>query len=155
MERSRPVRKFCNPYSTTPGAAVAQEHALGCAVACVASRLGLRYAQALGLFDEPSRAWTVGYYCEDLVRALARGGLCYRFDPFDRLPPDSRCGILAREGTIVFLSPCSTYPAGHYLLRARGGWMNPWINFPLMVPARAGFERALAAPIDWILTEEP
>jgi len=56
---------------------VTQEHSLGCAVACVAYVINRSYKEALKLFREPEKAWTVGYYCDDIVRALAKADLNY------------------------------------------------------------------------------
>jgi len=34
------------------------------------------------------------------------------------------------DGVIVFIKRSVRYPAGHYLARMNGQWMDPWINFP-------------------------
>jgi hypothetical protein len=49
--------------------------------------------------------------------------------------------ILSISNTIVFIEKTHNYPAGHFLVRTNeGAWMNPWINFPLIVPVKSGFE---------------
>lgn len=40
---------------------------------------------------------------------------------------------------------------GHYILRTKKGWMNPWINYPSISPARAGFQKRLPGEVQWIL----
>src|SRR4051794_18206172 len=90
---------------------VAQEHALGCGVACVASRCRISYRAALALFDVPDFAWKRGFFLSELRLALARAGHRYEL-----------VGEASREafeipGAIAFVEPCARYPAGHYLLR--------------------------------------
>ncbi len=43
---------------------------------------------------------------------------------------------------------------GHYLLRTSKGWMNPWINWPSINPARAGYEKEFIGEIEWIIYEK-
>ena len=128
--------------------AVPQEHALGCAVACVAYRLGLSYRGALALFDQRESAWLRGYYCPEVVAALSRGGARYHFTEYqDALHSEA----LALPGAIVFVEPCDEYPAGHYMIRAGDGWMNSWINFPQMIPVEAGIQAKLPGKVSYVI----
>ena len=34
-----------------------------------------------------------------------------------------------KENTIVFIKRSKKYPSGHFLVKTRHGWMDPWINF--------------------------
>lgn len=128
---------------------VTQNHGLGCGVACVAAVLGISYERALGLFVNPERAWTEGFYCRDLVRALELGGKVYRYKKIQ----SSRDPILKREGTIVFTRFSIAYPRGHYLVRIVKGWMNPWVNYPEIAPAKSGRVARLPAPVDYAIFE--
>ncbi|MEZ0393039.1 MAG: hypothetical protein ACAH59_12535 [Pseudobdellovibrionaceae bacterium] len=127
---------------------VPQEHPLGCAVACVASLCGLSYQEALKLFEIPELAWIRGFYCSEIVQALARAELSYTFAEFD-LSKISE--MLRQPGTIVFVSPNSRYPSGHFLLRLENGWMNPWSNFPQMISVRADVEDALPGEVSYVV----
>ena len=129
---------------------ITQEHPLGCGVACVAFRRGTSYADSLSLFAHPENAWSVGYYCADMVAALARAGLTYAFAEYDAA---RHSGLLSQEGTIVFIGACEKLPSGHYLIRAREGWMNPWSNFPSMVPARSAFQDSLPGTVTHVVYE--
>ena len=131
--------------------AISQEHSLGCAVACVASRCGLAYREALGLFEQPELAWIRGFYCVEVVEALRRGGLNYRLSGFIA---EVHAVELLKIGTIVFVSRSELYPFGHYLVRAAEGWMNSWINFPEMISIQAGFQRSLPGAAEYILYEQ-
>lgn len=109
---------------------VAQEDSMGCGVACVANRLGISYADALELFDEPERAGTIGYACKYIVTALRRGGIearLHHIKKVDRAPSAKRCHLLA-DGAIVLLEVSERYPYQHYLLKVEAGWCDPWIN---------------------------
>ncbi len=126
---------------------VTQEHPSGCAVACVASLLGVSYNSALKLFDNPKYAKTRGYYCREICRALGKKKIKYDFKRFK----EKHKHFLNKEGTIVYTERNSEYPLGHYLLRTKKGWMNPWINFPSIVPAKSGFSKKLPGKPKWIV----
>ena len=121
---------------------------MGCAVACVASRCGLSYAEGLALFAQPRHAWTRGYYCEEVVEAFARAGRSYAFAAYDFL---RHRALLDQPGTIVFQASSETYPAGHYFLRVPAGWMNPWSNFPRIHPVESRIEPSLADPPAYLI----
>lgn len=119
---------------------ITQKHPMGCAVACTAYISDLTYEQALEIFDLPQNAWGEGFYCEDIVRALSKVGKSYQYTYLDTLSHK----ILNQPDVIVFTEKSASYPQGHYLARtADGAWMNPWINFPIIAPAKSGFQKDL------------
>ncbi len=120
---------------------VTQEHGLGCGVACVADLLGITYVEALKLFKRPQNAWTRGFCCRELVEALENAGVQSEFKTI-RNRSDK---LLRAPGTIVFTQFSKANPYGHYLIRVPGGWMNPWVNFPIIAPAKSGIVRRLPA----------
>ncbi len=120
---------------------------MGCAVACVASLLGTSYKRALVLFNNKPYAPTKGYYCKDISKALKKRRLVYVWKKvLLGVNP-----LLNKEGVIVFIARSKKYPAGHYLLKTDRGWMNPWINFPEIAPAKAGFQKRLPGKPQWIM----
>ena len=127
---------------------VPQEHSMGCAVACVASLLQISYQDALKSFSNREHAWTRGFYCRDIVEALQKSGLKYGYTKFE---PLLHVGLLFKVGTIAFVGPCEKYPSGHFLLRAATGWMNPWKNFPLMIPIESGIVENLPGEPTYIV----
>jgi hypothetical protein len=139
-----------NERKTAEMQAVPQEHAMGCAVACVATRLRATYSSALALFGNPENAWGRGYYCAEIAAALSGAGLAYEYAAFD---PDRHSVLLETEGTIAFVAPSAIYPAGHYLVRGPSGWMNPWLNYPRMVPVEAAFQENLPGEVSFLLYE--
>jgi len=130
---------------------VTQEHSSGCSVACVASVLGISYKQALKLFENPAYAGSRGYYCREIVRVLKKGGRDYSYA---FLKPKNK--ELARiPGSIVFIRKSARYPLGHYLARdEKGQWMDPWINYPEIKPAKSGFRKTLPGKASWVVYPE-
>ncbi len=127
---------------------VAQEHPLGCAVACVASLCEISYSQALDLFEVAEFAWTRGFYCSEVIKALSKRNLIYSFEKSEF---SVNLGRLEKSGSMAFVAPNSKYPSGHFLLRVEEGWMNPWANFPQMIPVKAAIEAALPGKHSYIL----
>ena len=126
---------------------IAQQEPMGCGIACVASVTKKPYNIAKGLFEKPENAALKGYYCNDLIRALSKKGLNYEYSKVN-----SRNKALANEeGSIVFIKRSKKYPEGHFLLKTSEGWMNPWINFPKITPAKAGFQKKLPGVAQWII----
>ncbi|MFH0738203.1 MAG: hypothetical protein V1827_06165 [Candidatus Micrarchaeota archaeon] len=117
--------------------AVAQEDAMGCGIACVAYVCGLSYRTAKqGIFEKPQYAGTKGYACRDLVRALAKADNSFGWSSIKH-------DIAIPISSIVFTARSEQYPAGHYLVKTRMGWMDPWINYPRLKAVRGGFRKRL------------
>lgn len=125
--------------------AITQKHTLGCGVACVAYLLNTTYNKALKLFNEPRNAATVGYYCDEIVKALDQAGHKYHFSNYDdNSPLPNRC--------IVFVKDAKQYAMGHYLARRSGGaWMNSWINCPIIAPTTSAFQEMLPGKPAWVI----
>lgn len=127
---------------------VTQEHAFGCAVACVAYITGKSYKNALKLFRHPEYAATTrGYYCREIVKALKNAGFDYDYC----YAKPSKRKLLSLNNIIVFIARCKRYPTGHYLAYKNKKCMNPWINFPSIIPARSGFSKSLPGKAQWII----
>lgn len=127
---------------------VRQEDPLGCGIACVAFVLGMSYKRAKRRFSRPAEAERRGFFCKDIVRALGRGGRRYRTE---------RCGNRRADGTIVFIRRSARYPAGHYLVKSRKGWMDPYLNFQEQknfIKARAGFRKRLPGRAQYAIVPE-
>ena len=98
--------------------AVAQEDGWGGGVACVASVLGVSYAQVVARLSRKPAGGRAGPSVEVLRRILNDGfkdtGLVYELDQPFIGDPNS-----LETGTIVSLV------SGRYLMRAAEGWMDP------------------------------
>lgn len=126
--------------------AIAQEHPMGCGLACVAFVIEQPYSSILKLTNE-YKASVKGYYCRELISFLKKFGLNYEHKKFT----EKTKKYLNKEGTIVFIKRSKKYPGGHYLVRSKNGWMNPWINYPNINPAKAGIAKKLPGQVQWIL----
>src|SRR3989338_8860946 len=126
--------------------AIVQEHTMGCGLACVAAAAGVTYDRVLDVVHG-DYAGTRGYYCKDLIDALRILGREYTYGKV----PQKNKHYLRINGVIVFVALSKKNPAGHYLLRTKNGWMNPWINSPEIAPAKAGFQKKLPGTPQWIL----
>ena len=101
---------------------VAQEDAWGCGAACVASVLGMSYAEVVVKLAaksvpkaRPKRCGPAGEQLQRVLNdALKDTGLIYDIDSPFIGDPDS-----LETGSIVSLE------SGHYLMRAAEGWMDP------------------------------
>ncbi len=129
--------------------AVVQEHPMGCGIACVACVSGVSYSAVFKVIKR-EYALARGYFCRELVQALSRLGFEY---DYKKVNAKTR-KYINKEGTIVFIAPSKKYPRGHYLVRTRKGWMNPWINFPSIVPAKADFTKKLPGKAQWVIFQK-
>lgn len=125
---------------------ITQEHPMGCGVACIASLLGISYERALNLLNK-SHASARGYYLKDIILALKKRRLNYQNSKVN----NNTKKYLKIPGSIVFIKRSKKYPAGHYLLKTKSGWMNPWINYSEINPAKSGFNKKLPGKAQWIL----
>ena len=126
---------------------ITQEAPMGCAVACCASLTDLTYMQMLRYFDNGEvKDRTTGFYNKDIVNALDKVGIKAMGHSIKRWGNKK-----IKNGTIVFIQRSKEYPDGHFLLKTRKGWMNPWINYPNINPARSGFQKKPPSEIDWVI----
>lgn len=123
---------------------VKQIHDFGCGIACVASLLGIKYSDAILLFENgKKRAATMpNFYCKEIVSILNSTGISAEYK---YLKPRIRSRIY-NPGTIVYIGKSTRYRFGHYLLRTETSWMDPWHNMSkdkCVTNAFAGFRRRL------------
>jgi ABC-type bacteriocin/lantibiotic exporter with double-glycine peptidase domain len=126
---------------------ITQEAPMGCAIACIASLSGLSYKQMRGYFSRGEiKEQTSGFYNRDIINALIKIGISAKAFSIKRWGNRK-----IKAGTIVFVERSKKYPAGHYLLKTKNGWMNPWINYPNINPAKAGFQKTLPGRLKWVI----
>ena len=126
---------------------ITQEEPMGCAIACVAFLLNTSYRVAKNMFKYPEHSFTRGFYCGEITNVLNKGGLNYTFYKFKK----EHQKIINMSGVMVFTERNKNYPSGHFLVKTKNGWMNPWINFPHIVPSKSGFQKTLPGNIQWII----
>lgn len=118
-----------------------QKHELGCGIACLAFILNKKYdkiAKEIGIRKIKSK----GLYCKEIVNYLIKNG----YIAFYRYLKSKWKKAIYKDNTIVFIKRCEKYPFGHYLVRYKNFWMDPWINFQKnknIKQAKAGFRKKL------------
>lgn len=120
---------------------ITQEFDYGCGIACYAFALGITYKQAVSALGK-EQANSTRFWVKDLTAALNKSGKNYESKHFKPYLHKRLC----REGTIVLIRRSKTYPAGHYLIRYKKHWMDPWINLPddrNIKNAQSGFRKRL------------
>ena len=126
---------------------IQQEDLFGCGVACVAFILNIEYFKAKGLFKKGKyKARNSGFYCREIVDVLkrTRPNCTYKY-----IKPKIKNKIY-QDSAIVFIKKSKNYPFGHYLVRDKNGWMDPWINFP-DENIRAGFRKRLPGKAIYVI----
>ena len=124
--------------------AVAQDEAMGCGVACVASICGLSYKKTKSSLFYDIGDDRAGYLCKDLVKALRRSGRNYAFAHIKKY---EKKGSAYENGAIVYIKEID-----HYLLKTKRGWMDPWVNFPeIGTKIKSGFRKKCPAKPQWII----
>lgn len=127
---------------------VRQEDGLGCAVACVAFVLGVSYQDALMLFkDGKTRVKNkANFYCPEIVAIFKSHGKDYEWKKLkDMSDVEFSC-----DHSIVFVKKSKKYPFGHFLVRHKNKWMDPWINLPDK-EVRAGFRNELPSKPTYVV----
>lgn len=126
---------------------ITQEEPMGCAIACVAFLLVKSYKSTKNLFKHQKHSFARGFYCGEIVRVLNSGGLNYSFSKFKK----EHKRAMNQLGVIIFIERNKNYPGGHFLVNTKNGWMNSWINFPYIAPAKSGFQKNLPGKEQWII----
>lgn len=102
---------------------IRQKDPMGCGVACVAYVLNISYKSALKLFAEKDKRLSRGYTSKDITDALTRFGICYKSVYVGR---DKNPSV--EVDSIVYVPKCKNFPRGHYLVKTKVGYMDPFIN---------------------------
>ncbi len=127
--------------------AVHQEAPMGCGIACVASLANLSYKEMRRFFKNGIvKDKTSGFYNKDIVDALSKVNIEAK-----GCTAKTWGKKIIKPGTIVFVTRSKKFPEGHFLLKTKRGWMNPWINLPNTKPV-ARFQNRLPGKAEWVIT---
>lgn len=128
---------------------VTQEDGMGCGAACVAFAANIPYKEAAKALSQ-EQAKTVGYRLKELADGLNKYGLTYTGKHVNSMGHH----MIYKEGAIVFIRRTKRYPYGHYLIRHKSLWMDPWINLPndkTVTNARSGYRKRLPGKAQWVI----
>lgn len=120
---------------------ITQEFDYGCGIACYAFVLGLSYKEAAASLGA-KQASSTRFWIKNFAEALNKSGKPYIAK---YVKPHLKSKIY-KDGTIVLIRRSKYYPAGHYLIRHKNTWMDPWINLPFnknIAEAKSGFRKRL------------
>ncbi len=120
----------------------------GCGIATLANLLNKNYDEIKKDFEKKFYTIERGINIADMVRYLKTKGLAYKSKFFNqnkkykynRAEGDKYSKI---ENSITLIAKSEKYPVGHYLLRTKNGWIDPWIDLPSIDNVRAGIRKTL------------
>lgn len=120
---------------------ISQKDELGCAVACLAFLTNKSYQEVI---DELNRPVVIkrGVYCKEITSYLNKLG--YKAN-YHYLNSKWRNKIYKHK-TMVFIKRDRRYIFGHFLIRYKNMWIDPWINFQKdknVKNSEAGFRKRL------------
>ncbi len=120
----------------------------GCGIACISNLLGKPYDWIKKDFED--RFYTIerGVKIFDVVSYLETHKLKYKSKFFNqnkksKVDVGEADAFSKIPGSITLIAKNKTYPIGHYLLRTKDGWVDPWYNFPSIDNVRAGMRKEL------------
>ena len=120
----------------------------GCGIACLSNLLDKPYDQIKKDFE--SKFYTIerGVKIFDIVNYLKTHQLEYKSKffnqnkkyKFNKVEADKFSKI---EGSITLIVKSKKYPIGHYLLRVKNGWVDPWYILPSIDDVHVGIRKEL------------
>ena len=118
----------------------------GCGIACLSNLLDKPYDVVKKDFE--SKFYTIerGVTMFDIVNYLKTQGLEYKskfFNHSKKLNLNEANKYSRINNSITLITKSSKYPIGHYLLRTKSGWIDPWFNLPSIDNVRAGIRKEL------------
>ena len=120
----------------------------GCGIACLSNLLDKPYDVVKKDFE--SKFYTIegGVKMFDIVNYLETQGLEYKSKFFNQNKKHKTNESEAKKysqinGSITLITKSKKYPIGHYLLRTKNSWVDPWFNLPSIDNVRAGMRKEL------------
>lgn len=120
----------------------------GCGIACMSNLLDKPYDTIKKDFETKFYCIDKGIKVFDIVEYLKTHNLNYQSKffnqnkkyKFNKAEAEKFAKI---EKSITLIVKSKKYPVGHYLLRTKVGWVDPWFNFPSIDNVRAGLREEL------------
>lgn len=117
----------------------------GCGIACLANLLNKDYDLIKKDFEKKFYPINRGINIADMVRYLKTHNLDYTSKFFNtknyNASDASKYSKISNSITLIVKS--EKYPVGHYLLRAKEGWVDSWYNLPSIDNVHAGIRKKL------------
>jgi hypothetical protein len=119
----------------------------GCGIATISNLVNKPYDKVKSDFEKKFYSIKKGIKVFDMVKYLNGLGLKYELkffnqNPkhFNKLEADNYSKI---KGSITLIFKSGKYPVGHYLLRTKVVWIDPWFNLPNIDNMKAGVRKTL------------
>ncbi len=125
-----------------------QKDLSGCGIACLANLLDKSYDSIKKDFENKFYSIGKGIKIFDIVNYLNTHNLKYKSKIFNRNKKNkfnsSETDKFSQiENSITLIVKSKKYPVGHYLLRTKKGWVDPWFDFPSIDNVKAGIRKKL------------
>jgi hypothetical protein len=120
----------------------------GCGIACLANLLNKPYDWVKRDFENKFYTIERGVKIFDIVNYLKTHNLEYKSKFFNQNKKYEANKVEADkfskiEHSITLIVKNKKYPIGHYLLRVKNGWIDPWYDFPSIHNVKAGTRKEL------------
>lgn len=120
----------------------------GCGIACISNLLNKPYDSIKKDFENKFYTIEKGIKIFDIVKYLKTHHFDYASKFFNqnkkyKISVKEADRFSKIEGSITLIVKNNKYSIGHYLLRVRSGWVDPWYNFPSIDKVRAGVRKKL------------
>lgn len=119
----------------------------GCGIACLANLLNKPYDKIKSDFERKFYPITKGIKVFDMVNYLKGLGLNYELKFFNQNPKHfnkTEADKFSKiPNSITLIVKSEKYPVGHYLLRTKSGWIDPWHNLPSIDNVKAATRKTL------------
>lgn len=117
----------------------------GCGAACLANLLDKPYDIVKKDFEKKFYTIDKGIKVFDMKRYLNGLGLTYDLKFFNQkdFNKDEADTYSKICNSITLIVKSEKYPVGHYLLRTKNGWVDPWHNLPSIDNVQASIRKTL------------
>lgn len=120
----------------------------GCGIACLANLLNKPYDWVKNDFEKKFYTIENGVKIFDIVNYLKTHNREYQSKFFNRnkrhkVNKSEADKFSKIEDSMTLIIKSAKYPVGHYLLRTKKGWIDPWYNLPSIDNVRPGIRKKL------------
>ena len=125
----------------------------GCGIAVLANLLESDYSTIKSDFENFFYPINRGIKVFDVVKYLETKSFHYetKFINPKKLSDEEGLNIAKTINSITLIRKSNKYPIGHYLLRTKEGWIDPWFNLPSIDNVHAGIREDLPNPAMYVI----
>lgn len=133
-----------------------QKDLYGCGIACFANLLNEDYGKIKKDFEKKFYTIERGIRTADILKYLKDHGLNYKSKFFSQNKKNKQSKEEAKKfskivNSITLIAKSKRHPVGHYLLRVKNGWIDPWYDYPSIDNVKAGIRKKLPSDPWYVL----